>query len=140
VMLKIYDTAGQDEFNAVRDQYIRLGDGLIVCYSVTSSASFKELPALQLKISTLAKNAPVLLYGNKIDMEENREVSTQEGNELAANYGWKFLEGSAKGKINVTESFQEIVRSIRERMGEVTADPEQGGEGRRRRRSPCNLL
>lgn len=56
---------------------------------------------------------PVVLVGNKCDLESDRQIKKEAAEALARQYGWKFLEGSAKAKINVTETFIEIVRSIR---------------------------
>ena len=55
---------------------------------------------------------PMMLVGNKCDLEQKREVSTQEGKQLASSYRLSFKEASAKSRVNVEESFYDLVRSI----------------------------
>jgi len=114
-ILNIYDTAGQEDFSAVRDQYIRIGEGFVCMYSVTTDASFQEVRNLRDKLLNITEdeNIPCVLVGNKCDLTEDREVQAATGQALATEFGWKFLEASAKTKNNVVEAFEEIVRSIR---------------------------
>jgi len=113
VVLNIYDTAGQEDFSAVRDQYMRIGEGFICVYSITHKPSFSEVTHLHNKLQSFSDNLPVVLVGNKVDMEEDRTISTSEGQDLSNQFGWKFLEASAKIKLNVVEAFEEIVRSVK---------------------------
>jgi len=114
-ILNIYDTAGQEDFSAVRDQYIRIGEGFVCMYSVTTDASFQEVRNLREKLLNITddEHIPCVLVGNKCDLNEDREVQTATGQGLASEFGWKFLEASAKTKTNVVEAFEEIVKSIR---------------------------
>jgi len=123
-ILNIYDTAGQEDFSAVRDQYIRIGEGFICMYSITTEASFQEVTNLRDKLCNITeeKDHPVVLVGNKADLEEDREVPTKDGQELAQSFGWKFMEASAKTKTNVVEAFEEIVKSIRVFRGHKDED------------------
>jgi len=124
-ILNIYDTAGQEDFSAVRDQYIRIGEGFICMYSITNEASFKEVSNLRDKICSITEeeNHPVVLVGNKCDLDSDRQVKKEAGEALAQQFGWRFLEGSAKAKINVTETFMEVVRAIRvHRQGKGEAE------------------
>ncbi|KAG1242314.1 hypothetical protein G6F68_016249 [Rhizopus microsporus] len=56
---------------------------------------------------------PMVLVGNKCDLESDRQVSSQEGKDLAKQFGCQFIETSAKQKINVEEAFFEVVKDIR---------------------------
>jgi len=114
-VLNIYDTAGQEDFSAVRDQYIRIGEGFICMYSITNDASFQEVTQLHEKLVDITEedDHPVVLVGNKCDLEEDRQVSKEAAKALADKFKWTWIEASAKTKTNVTETFQEIVRSIR---------------------------
>jgi len=130
-ILNIYDTAGQEDFSAVRDQYIRIGEGFICMYSITNEASFKEVSNLRDKICSITEEEshPVVLVGNKCDLDSDRQVKKESGEALAKQFGWRFLEGSAKAKINVTETFMEVVRAIRvHRQGKGEAE-EQADSG-----------
>eukprot|EP00026_Physarum_polycephalum_P012427 Phypoly_transcript_12734.p1 GENE.Phypoly_transcript_12734~~Phypoly_transcript_12734.p1 ORF type:complete len:149 (+),score=3.95 Phypoly_transcript_12734:198-644(+) len=76
-MLDILDTAGVEDFSAVRQHYMKTGHGFLCVYSITSKFSFTQVAQfhediLQVKDSTVA---PIVIVGNKCDMEEHREVS-----------------------------------------------------------------
>jgi|EP00769_Ergobibamus_cyprinoides_P001098 small GTP-binding protein len=121
VMLDILDTAGQDEFSTLRDQYMRTGHGFILVYSVTSSTSFDDCRALHaqiLRVKEKEGDVPIVLVGNKCDLEEERAVSKEEGEALAAELGKSvfFMETSAKENINVSELFIELVTRVKADM------------------------
>eukprot|EP01098_Paradermamoeba_levis_P014367 TRINITY_DN6830_c0_g1_i2.p1 TRINITY_DN6830_c0_g1~~TRINITY_DN6830_c0_g1_i2.p1 ORF type:complete len:175 (-),score=36.41 TRINITY_DN6830_c0_g1_i2:93-617(-) len=109
VMLEILDTAGQEEFSCLRDQYYRHGRGFIVAYSITDRGSFEEVVAIRSRILRTkdAEKVPMILVGNKRDLEEEglRVVPRAEGEELAKSFGCPFLETSAKTRENVDETF-----------------------------------
>eukprot|EP00004_Rigifila_ramosa_P005147 TRINITY_DN1561_c0_g1_i2.p1 TRINITY_DN1561_c0_g1~~TRINITY_DN1561_c0_g1_i2.p1 ORF type:complete len:135 (-),score=30.41 TRINITY_DN1561_c0_g1_i2:43-447(-) len=113
--MEVLDTAGQEELASTAEQYYRTGQGFIFVYSITSRQSFDQLKDRFQAVSR-AKDAtsfPVVLVGNKSDLESERQVSTEEGRELAKSFGATFLETSAKNKTNVEESFHAAVRLIR---------------------------
>jgi len=114
-LLDIFDTAGQEDFSAVRDQYMRTGDGFLCVYSVTYIFSFQEVTPLYEHILRVkdCEKVPFVLVGNKSDLVDQREVTTEQGQQLAATLHCKFLESSAKSRTNVVESFHEIVREIK---------------------------
>jgi len=139
-LLDIYDTAGQEDFSAVRDQYMRTGDGFLCVYSVTHYASFAEVPSLHDHILRVkdSEEIPFVLVGNKCDLEQSREVPREKGDELAHKLKCKFLESSAKERVNVTESFYELVREIKA-FRKLTPDPVDQAV-KKERRSRCILL
>jgi len=114
-LLDVLDTAGQEEYSAMREQYMRTGEGFLCVYSITSRNSFEEISAFHQQILRVKDKDyfPIMIVGNKCDLESERQVSAQEGRELAKQFGCKFLETSAKLKINVDESFYSLVREIR---------------------------
>jgi len=140
-MLDIYDTAGQEDFSAVRDQYMRTGDGFLCVYSVTHYASFAEVPSLHDHILRVkdSEEIPFVLVGNKCDLDQSREVPKEKGDELAQRLKCKFLESSAKDKVNVSESFYELVREIKAYRA-VHAPKEQSETTKRDRKSKCTVL
>eukprot|EP01089_Gocevia_fonbrunei_P014144 TRINITY_DN3808_c0_g1_i2.p1 TRINITY_DN3808_c0_g1~~TRINITY_DN3808_c0_g1_i2.p1 ORF type:complete len:131 (-),score=24.14 TRINITY_DN3808_c0_g1_i2:26-418(-) len=112
-MLDIFDTAGQDEYSATRDGYYKQGEGFILVYSVTSRVSFEDIDAF---VNTLLRvkdvdKTPLVLVGNKCDCAD-REVSREEGERFAKSLGAKFLESSAKKKVNVKEIYTVMVKEI----------------------------
>ena len=114
-LLDILDTAGTDEYSAMRDQYMRTGQGFLLVYSVTSRQSFDSISLFREQILTVKDEdtVPMLLVGNKCDLDNFREVATSEGQELAQILNCPFRETSAKSRINIEESFYELVREIR---------------------------
>lgn len=117
VLLDILDTAGQEEYSAMREQYMRTGEGFLLVYSIDSKSSLDELTSFYEQIQRVKEieNVPVLIVGNKCDLENERQVSYEEGELLAKSFNnCKFMETSAKQRINVEEAFYELVRSIRD--------------------------
>ncbi|KAK1154730.1 GTP-binding protein Rit1-like, partial [Acipenser oxyrinchus oxyrinchus] len=83
--LDILDTAGQAEFTAMRDQYMRAGEGFIISYSITDRRSFHEAREFKQLIHRVRRTAdtPAVLVGNKSDLQHLRQVSREEGQGLA---------------------------------------------------------
>ncbi|KAH3761859.1 Ras subfamily protein [Pelomyxa schiedti] len=113
MLLDILDTAGQEEYSAMRDQYMRTGQAFLVVYSISSRSSFEEATTMRDHVLRIkdAATVPLLLVGNKCDLEVQRQVTRAEGEELARSWGLPFIETSAKSRINVEESFFELVRT-----------------------------
>eukprot|EP01101_Sappina_pedata_P008219 TRINITY_DN450_c0_g1_i2.p1 TRINITY_DN450_c0_g1~~TRINITY_DN450_c0_g1_i2.p1 ORF type:complete len:187 (+),score=75.44 TRINITY_DN450_c0_g1_i2:39-599(+) len=113
--LDILDTAGQEEFSAMRDQYMRTGQGFLCIYSIASRTSFDEIRIFRDQILRVkdTDKVPLVLCGNKCDLESERQVSTAEGADLAKSFGCPFVETSAKARINVETAFFGLVREIR---------------------------
>jgi len=116
-LLDILDTAGQEEFSSMQDQWMREGKGFLLVYNITSKPTFEEIEMLREKI-VRAKDTdkvPIVIAGNKCDLAQNRQVPIKEGQALAQKWGdyCAFFETSAKDKINNEEVFFEVVRKIR---------------------------
>ena len=113
-LLDLLDTAGQEEYSAMRDQYVRTGQGFYVVYSITSRSSFDEVSSIIEQIRRVKDddNVPCIIIGNKSDLEYERQVSYKEGQDLANSYGYPFYETSAKARINIEESIFDLVRTI----------------------------
>lgn len=75
----VLDTAGQEEYSAMREQYMRTGEGFILVYSITSRDSFDEMKTFHKQILQVKKEEswPMILVGNKNDLSTEREVSTE---------------------------------------------------------------
>eukprot|EP01083_Nonionella_stella_P068061 180462_1 len=119
-LLDILDTAGQEEFSSMQDQWIREGKGFLLVYSITSRTTFLQIDDLRDKIlrtkdldEDVAYRIPIVIAGNKCDLEHDRKVQRQEGEALAAKFKCAFYETSAKTKVNNVEAFYKIVRLIR---------------------------
>jgi len=104
----------------MRDLYFRNGDGYMLVYSVTSLVTLKEVEDMwethsaQLKRSYGSEHLPVVLVGNKIDLLEERTISTLKGQDLGARWKIPFVETSARTRINVDEAFGALVKRVME--------------------------
>eukprot|EP00004_Rigifila_ramosa_P006379 TRINITY_DN170_c0_g1_i13.p1 TRINITY_DN170_c0_g1~~TRINITY_DN170_c0_g1_i13.p1 ORF type:complete len:191 (+),score=48.43 TRINITY_DN170_c0_g1_i13:201-773(+) len=130
-LLDILDTAGQEEYSAMRDQYMRTGEGFLCVYSITSRSSFDEVSSFRDQILRVkdADKVPLIIVGNKCDLESERQVTTAEGRELCKSVGSPFMETSAKARINVEEAFFELVREIRRhRQAQGAGDGKKKGK------------
>ena len=143
-MLEVLDTAGQEEYTALRDQWIRDGEGFVLVYSISSRSSFSRIKKFHHQIQRVKDSCasspsypgspisaanphapvPVMLVGNKSDRVTEREVSTQEGHALARELGCEFVEASAKNCINVEKAFYDVVRILR-RQRQQASRPQQ---------------
>ncbi|KAH0848581.1 Ras-like protein [Fonsecaea pedrosoi CBS 271.37] len=124
-LLDVLDTAGQEEYSAMREQYMRTGEGFLLVYSITSRQSFEEIMTFQQQILRVKDKDyfPIILVGNKCDLESERVVSKEEGAQLARQFGCKFIETSAKSRINVDNAFYDLVREIRRYNREMSGYP-----------------
>jgi len=113
-LLEILDTAGTEHFTAMRDLYIKNGQGFLLVYSITSDGSFHELEEIKQQIQEIKDNekCAMILIGNKNDLEHQRVVSMTDGRDRAARWGCPFLETSAKLNVNIEQAFVEVVKQV----------------------------
>jgi len=114
-LLDVLDTAGQEEYSAMREQYMRTGEGFLLVYSIISRNSFDEISTFYQQILRVKDKDyfPIIVVANKCDLENDRQVAGHEGRELAKSFNCRFIETSAKQRINVDEAFYNLVREIR---------------------------
>ena len=85
----------------------------MLVYDITELESFQNLNAWLIEIEKNAsKNVYKILVGNKCDMESERKVSVEQGQDFANQYGMKFFETSAKESTNVSDAFVAMTREI----------------------------
>lgn len=113
-ILEILDTAGTEQFASMRDLYIKNGQGFVVVYSVTNRQTFQDIKIMKDQIMRVkgVDRVPIILVGNKADLEHLREVSSTDALALAEMWDCPFMEASAKSRTNVNELFAEIVREM----------------------------
>ena len=111
-LLDFLDTAGQEEFSSLRDQYVREANALYVIYSITDRNSFIQAEHCIQHILRIKGTEwfPMILVGNKSDLEDNRKISTTEGYKIADKYKIPFRETSAKDSKGITDTIYELVR------------------------------
>jgi len=117
-LLDILDTAGQEEFASMQDQWMREGKGFLLVFSVCNKSTFEELSELHKKILRAkdVTSVPMAIAGNKCDLRDPNDpnqVSVEEARALASTFGCLYYETSAKERINNEECFYQVVREIR---------------------------
>jgi len=142
-MLEILDTAGTEQFTAMRDLYMKNGQGFVLAYSIIAQSTFNDLPDLREQILRVkdTDKVPMVVVGNKCDLSDQRIITTEQGQALATKFGAVFIEASAKTKINVDQIFHELVRQIAPTItqGRGGKAGGKGGAGGGRR-GGCSLL
>ncbi|KAF9557875.1 ras protein [Agrocybe pediades] len=122
--VEVIDTAGQEEYATLRDQWVREGQGFILVYSIASRSTFDRLEIFRQSMKRVKRYEPIfMLVGNKCDKTFEREVSKEEGAALARQFGCEFLETSAKTAQNVERLFTNLVRSLRQNRPLEPAPP-----------------
>merc|ERR1712087_450504 len=135
-LLDILDTAGQEEYAALQDQWIREGDGFLIVYAINSRESFDEAEMIRSKIIRILDadpddpDIPIVLVDNKCDLENERKVPKLELQKRKEEWKCAAFESSAKDKTNIDESFYEVVREIRKRK-----DAEDGADAQKSSKS-----
>ena len=127
IKVKISDTAGQERFKSIASNYMKKANGVVLVYDITNINSFKGIDRWISEISNDSNNAkPMILIGNKADMEDKREVSKKEGEELAKKYadGIHFYETSCKTGDNVDIAITDLVNQIYNKFSGNTLDNE----------------
>ena len=130
IILNIYDTAGQERFRNLATGYMKSADGFLVCFDLTSESTLENVTNWINSIkNTARKNASMLIIGNKSDLNEDREVTTEQGKQFAAKNGIDYLETSSKMHIGVDETFETLVKKILEQreIEEGLSDKNEGG-------------
>ena len=124
VQIDILDTAGQEDYASIRDNYIRSGEGFLCIFSVIDDESFQSVEDFREQILRVKGNEsggqfPFILVGNKCDLNEARQVSTAKGTERALSWGVTYIESSAKTRENVDKIFFDLMREIRAKKKET---------------------
>ena len=118
VLVKLWDTAGQERFKALTPNYFRNAEGVVLAYDVTNSDSFDNLKFWinSIKSNLGEKNIfiPIIIIGNKIDMEGMRDITKEDASKFAKENNYKYFETSAKTGQGVDEAIRDLVNQILE--------------------------
>lgn len=123
VLLTLVDTAGQEELRLVNDGVFRSAHGFLLVYDITSKASLDEIPVFLRQIlrateTDSARDLPIVLVGNKVDLTEDRQVSTEQGKATAKELGISgFVEITARDSDQVEGAFRNLVRQTIKKTG-----------------------
>lgn len=125
IKVKLFDTAGQERFKSIATNYIKKANGILLVYDITEEISFNNI---QNWFDTISKDnntsIPIVLIGNKADLNDNRVISKKDGEELAKKFKIEnhFYETSCKNGENVKEAIDDLVQQIYEKYGNKKND------------------
>jgi len=125
IKLQIWDTAGQESFRSITRSYYRGAAGILLVYDTTRRDTFTHVNEWLKEVKQYAnqeKDKTIILVGNKCDLTDEREVSTEEGAAYAKTNGLLFIETSAKTGENVDEAFLQLAKEIYEKMRKGVLD------------------
>ena len=112
VKVNYIDTAGQEKFRAISVNYLKGTDGAVLVFDITKKETYELIGTW---LDDIRENNKMsigkMLIGNKADLEDEREVSKEEGEQLAQMLECKYYETSAKTGQNVNEALDEIART-----------------------------
>ncbi|TPX52491.1 hypothetical protein SeMB42_g01392 [Synchytrium endobioticum] len=113
VRLQLWDTAGQERFRSLIPSYIRDSSVAVVVYDITNRNSFMNTSKWVDDVRAERGNDVIIvLVGNKTDLNEKRQVSTEEGEKKAKEFNVMFIETSAKAGYNVKTLFRRIAQAL----------------------------
>ncbi|KAK3819536.1 MAG: small GTPase superfamily [Benniella sp.] len=115
--IDILDTAGQEEYAAIRDNYYRSGEGFLCVFSICEYESFLHTQEFKDQITRVLDDdkVPFVLVGNKADLTQRRKVDPREAAARAEEWNCQYIETSAKTRQNVDEIFTLVMKLIQER-------------------------
>ena len=139
--IQIWDTAGQENFRSITRSYYKNTACAIIVYEISNKKSFENISSwIEECKNTAPKSILMVLVGNKCDLEDNREVTEEEGREFAEKNGMLFFETSAKTGKNVEELFKESVKVIDQKIKENYYDLENGSCGIKKGNEEINVV
>ena len=111
--VQLWDTVGQEEFQSISSGYYKSGVCALVVYDITNRESFNNVSTW---VEECKNNGPstisLVLVGNKIDLEDKRQITYEEGEDYANQNNMQFFETSALNGSNIDKMFNDTVESI----------------------------
>jgi small GTP-binding protein len=144
VRLDILDTAGQDDLAPMQTSYMRQGKGFIIAHAIDDRESFEGVELFYRDITRTKgmSNIPVVICGNKCDLEDLRVVSKAKGEELASRLSAVLFETSALESINIDNIFRTLVRETRKqgRVSELSVSTSNERRLKNGKKKNCLLM
>ena len=114
VEIDILDSSGLDELVVMRPNWFKEREAFIMVYAINNRGSFEALNVFYEQLVTFrtSSDVPLILVGNKLDMEQSRQVSREEGMKVAKSFNAEFYETSAKKDMNVTQIFEAASKKL----------------------------
>ena len=123
--IQIWDTAGQERYRSITSSYYKGSHGCFIVYDITNESSFDNVEKWYEYVQKEAgKNISIILVGNKCDLENERKITKEKGQEKAKNLQCAFFETSALSGVNISEIFEELANNIYESTGGVKNEDE----------------
>mmetsp|Transcript_33866 Transcript_33866/g.95315 ORF Transcript_33866/g.95315 Transcript_33866/m.95315 type:complete len:208 (+) Transcript_33866:80-703(+) len=123
VRFEIWDTAGQERYHSLAPMYYRDAKLAIVVYDITCMASFERAKSWVAELrETAPKEIIIALVGNKCDLDDSREISTQEVSQYARSNELIFKESSARSGLNIMELFMTLAQKVASSTGDQRDD------------------
>ena len=112
--VEILDTAGEEDYQNMIDMWISFGDGFLLVFAINDRESFDLLKVKYQRVfkGKHGNKCPILLVGNKQDLEKERKVSYNEAKRQADSWGIEYIETSARTNFNCKEAFERVARRI----------------------------
>ena len=131
--LQIWDTAGQENYRSITRAYYKNSVCAILVYDISNRESFEHISSwIEDCMSQSPKTVFMILVGNKSDLDDNRVVTFEEGQEMAKNNNLIFFETSAKTGKNVDKIFEDSAQEIYKKINEGYYDLESDSCGIKR--------
>jgi len=126
----------------LRDLYFKDGQGFALVFSLISQATFNDTIELRDQIVREKENlkVPMILVGNKCDLEDERAVSTNQGYNLGKEFNCEYIETSAKLRINVNEIFYSLIRQINHKSEAKQANHQSEKSEKSSKSCCCSLI
>lgn len=145
VQIDILDTAGQEDYAAIRDNYFRSGEGFLLVFSITEQESFSAMSEFReqiLRVKAEDDKIPLLLVGNKCDLTSRRQVPMTDAQGKAEEWGMQYVETSAKTRANVDKVFFDLMREVRAKKMHENRDKNGKKSGKKKKslKERCTLL
>jgi len=135
IKVQIWDTAGQERYKAFSSAYYNGANGAIITYDVTNRESFDNVKnwIQELKNHLSLDDTVVMLIGNKTDLDELRQVQTNEGGDFAKRNNFFFMETSAlmNNSAEVPKAFMTVIEGTQRLSRNPHEEPRQRGRGQR---------
>ena len=113
IKAQIWDTAGQERYKAITSAYYKGAKGAFVVYDITRKQSFDSVDRWINDLKAAAdKNLTIIIIGNKCDLEDQRQVNKEQGEEKAKNYEVAFMETSAFSGENLDKAFEKMINEV----------------------------
>ena len=118
VKVLIWDTAGQEKFQNIAKQYYKGANGVLLIYDISSRKSFERINfwLKELKENNRIDELFICLVGNKIDLEEKRVISKEEGENYAKENNISFFEVSARTGKGINDLFFRVIKGAMDKV------------------------